>query len=80
MFPERFYFIIIIIFFFANSELPSSIHLRGGNPKFLCPIQTGAVGTSLGLVPAPNSAAGLCHMNELAFTAKRFDLRVLVLF
>lgn len=79
--PRTFLFIsLFIFFFFANSKLPRSIHLRGGNPKFLCPIQTGAAGTSLGLVPAPNSTAGLRHMNELAFTAKWFDLRILFLF
>lgn len=79
--PGTFLFISLYFFFVcANSKLPRSIHLRGGNPKFFCPIQTGATGTSLGLVPAPNSTAGLCHMNELAFTAKRFDLRILFLF
>lgn len=78
--PNTFLF-LHFFFCFANSELPSSIHLRGvGGSKFLWRIQTWAVGTSLGLVPAPNSTAGPCHMNELAFTAKRFDLRILVLF
>lgn len=78
--PSTFLFLHIFFSCFANSELPSSIHLRGGDPKFFWPIQTWVLGTSLGLVPAPNSTAGPCHMNELALTAKRFDLRILVLF
>lgn len=77
--PSTFLF-LRFCFFSANSELPSSIHLRGGDPRFLWPIHTWAIGTTLGLVPAPNSTAGPCHMNELALTAKRFDLRILVLF
>lgn len=77
--PSTFLF---LHFFFSFLLIPSfrATYTWGGDPKFLWPIQTWAVGTSLGLVSAPNSTAGPCHMNELALTAKRFDLRILVLF
>lgn len=78
-FPVRFYFFVFVSFFLLIPSFRAA-YTWGGDPRFLWPIQTWTIGTTLGLVPAPNSTAGPCHMNELALTAKRFDLRILVLF
>lgn len=77
--PSTFLFLRFCFFFLLIPSFRAA-YTWGGDPRFLWPIQTWTIGTTLGLVPAPNSTAGPCHMNELALTAKRFDLRILVLF